>query len=108
MSAPEPAGVRATGPGLSRRRPGRWRPSRERGSATVLGIGAILLLLSVLVGFLVLGAAVHGSLRARAAADAAALAGAAVLLEGALEDTACAAAGELAAANGGRLLSCTR
>lgn len=82
------------------------REQPERGSATVLGIGAILLILSVLVGFLVLGAAVHGSLRARAAADAAALAGAAVLLEGGPEVRACATAGELAAANGGTLLSC--
>nr|WP_256838547.1 Rv3654c family TadE-like protein [Ornithinimicrobium sp. HY1745] len=78
----------------------------ERGSATVLGLGAILLMLAVLIGFLVLGAAVRGSLQARAAADAAALAGAGVLLEGGDEATACGAAGDLAAANGADLLRC--
>lgn len=78
----------------------------ERGSATVLGLGAILLMLAVLVGFLLVGAAVRGSLQARAAADAAALAGAGVLLEGGDEATACAAAGDLAVANGADLLRC--
>lgn len=78
----------------------------ERGSATVLAVGAVLLLVSVLVAFLLVAAAVQGSLRARAAADAAALAGAGALLEGSSMDVACAAAADLAAANGARVLSC--
>lgn len=78
----------------------------ERGSATVLGLGVILLLLSVLSALLLLGAAVQGSLRARAAADGAVLAGASVLLRGGDAGAACAAAGTLAAANGARLISC--
>lgn len=69
-------------------------------------MGAILLLVSVLVAFLLVGAAAQGSLRARAAADAGALAGAGVLLEGGSMDAACAAAADLAAANGARVLSC--
>lgn len=81
---------------------------RERGSATVLAVGAILLLVSVLVAFLLVGAAVQGSLRARAAVDAAALAGAGVLLEGGSTDAACAAAADLAHANGARVLTCDR
>lgn len=80
----------------------------DRGSGTVLGVGAILLLLSLLAAFLLLAAAVQGSLRARAAADAAALAGAAVLLEGGDVRAACGEATELAAANGARLTECTR
>ena len=79
---------------------------RERGSATVLAVGAILLLVSVLVAFLLVGAAVQGSLRARAAADAAALAGAGVLLEGGSMDAACAAVVDLAGANGAQVLTC--
>lgn len=82
------------------------RSGRDRGSATVLGLGAILLMLAVLMGFLVLGSAVRASLQARAAADAAALAGAGVLLEGGDEASACDVAGELSAANGAELLHC--
>lgn len=79
---------------------------RERGSATVLGLGALLLLITLLVALLALGAALHASLRARAAADAAALAGAAVLLEGGDTDAACEAAHSLARANGGEIEVC--
>lgn len=78
----------------------------DRGSATILGLGAILLLLSVLAALLVLGAAVQGSLRARGAADGAVLAGAGVLLQGGDAEAACAAAETLAAANGGYLVRC--
>jgi len=58
------------------------------------------------MALLLLTAALHGSQRARAAADAAALAGAAALLEGQGQEAACAAAGDLARANGAELLSC--
>lgn len=78
----------------------------ERGSATVLGLGAILLLLTLLIGFLVVGAAVRTSLLARGAADSAALAGSAVLLDGADTGTACSTAADLAAANGADLVDC--
>ena len=81
-------------------------PGRERGSATVLGLGALLLLVTLLVALLALGAALHASLRARAAADAAALAGAAVLLEGGDLDAACEAAHSLARANRGEVGAC--
>jgi secretion/DNA translocation related TadE-like protein len=79
---------------------------RERGSATILTLTAVLLLLSLLTAFLLVAAALHGSQRARAAADAAALAGAGILLEGGTPTSACAAAAELARANGAKLLRC--
>lgn len=82
------------------------RLSGERGSATVLGLGVILLLLSLLATFLMLAASLQASLQARAAADSAALAGAAVILEGGDLSAACTAAGELAQANGARLEQC--
>ncbi len=82
------------------------RSERDRGSATVLGLGMILVLLVLLAGFLLLGAAVHSSLRARGAADAAALAGAGALLEGQGRDAACALAADLAQRNGARLVTC--
>ncbi len=66
----------------------------------------ILLLVSVLTGFLLVGAVVHGSLRARAAADTAALAGAGALLDGRAQGEACAVAAELADANGAHLDRC--
>ena len=78
---------------------------RDRGSATlwVLAVG-ILLVAGGMAGALV-GAARTGRQQAGAAADLGALAGAARVIEGA--DAACARAGQLVAANGGRLTACT-
>lgn len=99
--------VRVAGPTGGGRLIARPPPGRaDRGSATVLGLGAILLLLSLLLGFLVVGAAVRASLLARGAADSAALAGSVELLEGADTATACGAAADLAAANGADVVAC--
>ena len=74
----------------------KWR--RESGSVTVIMAAALVLVGSLLLMIGRLGGAATDRARARTAADAAALAGAA---EG------CAAAGELAAVDGGLLISCT-
>jgi secretion/DNA translocation related TadE-like protein len=83
----------------------RARNGRDRGSATlwVLAVG-ILLVAGGMAGALV-GAARTGRQQAGAAADLGALAGAARVIEGA--DAACGRAGQLVAANGGRLTACT-
>ncbi len=78
----------------------------QRGSASVLALGVSLALLSLLIGALALGSAVIASQRARAAADASALAGAARLLQGAPQETSCAAAARVADANGAGLTGC--
>lgn len=82
------------------------RQQRERGSATVLGVGAVLLLFTLLVAFLHIGAAHLGSLAARTAADHAALAGVGVLRAGGDHAAACAEAARVATANRARLVSC--
>ncbi|GGB26664.1 hypothetical protein GCM10011492_16150 [Flexivirga endophytica] len=78
---------------------------RERGSATVLVVMAIGVVLLCLTGALTLLSAVHASHRARAAADLAALAGAQVLVSA---DTRapCDVAAAVAARNGGSLVGC--
>lgn len=85
----------------------RAAPSCERGSATVLGLGVIALVLTMWIAALVLGAVVLGSGRARTAADLAAVGGAQVLLHGAQESAACTRAAEVAQANGADLTSCS-
>lgn len=92
------------GPPLSRLR--HRLGGQERGSATVLGLGAVLLLVTLLAALLVLGVALRAGLQARAAADVASLAGAAVLLEGGTTESACSAAGRLAERNGAAVLRC--
>lgn len=76
----------------------------ERGSATVVSLGAMAMLVLVLWGALTVVSTVRDVHRARAAADLAALAGAAPLLTGAPPD--CAAAASVAAGNGARLTRC--
>ena len=80
-------------------------PSGERGSATVwvVALGGLLAALGV-AGVLV-GAAVTGRHRATAAADLAALAGAARAVVG--DPTACSVAARIAAENGAQLQTCT-
>lgn len=78
----------------------------ERGSATVLAVGAVGVLLLCLLGGLCVVAAVHAAHRARAAADLAALAAASSVNAAASGEAACARARQVAAANGAVLRSC--
>jgi secretion/DNA translocation related TadE-like protein len=82
-------------------RPGRCR---DRGSASVWLLAVGLILLSAGLSGGLLGAAHVARHRAQAAADLAALAGAARAVEG--PAAACARAAELVTANGGRLAGC--
>ncbi|GAB3130398.1 hypothetical protein GCM10027289_14850 [Tsukamurella serpentis] len=72
--------------------------------ATVLAAFLIAVIVAVLVLVIDVGAAVSARHRAQTAADMAALAGAASAVD---PEAACAAAGRLAAANGGSLRGCT-
>lgn len=78
--------------------------SRERGSATVVGVGAVLAFLAVFAVALQFGAAVVTRHRAEAAADLAALAAAANATSGAA--TACAAAKRVTDGMAARVASC--
>ncbi len=84
----------------------RWVGVRDRGSATVLVLGAVGVLLAMTVGALWVVSAVVAAHRAQAAADLAALAVAAALVRGEPTATACGEGVALAARNGGRLASC--
>jgi secretion/DNA translocation related TadE-like protein len=77
----------------------------EQGSASVwlLSVGLVLVLLAITVA--TAGGVTVARHRARNAADAGALAGALSAVDG--DQAACAAAGRLVAANGGRLVACT-
>ncbi|WP_186526238.1 Rv3654c family TadE-like protein [Leekyejoonella antrihumi] len=78
----------------------------ERGSATVLVVGLIGVLVVCLAGVCALLSAVQASHRARAAADMSALAGAGALLDPAGAGAPCPVAMAYAARNGGRTLRC--
>lgn len=80
---------------------------RERGSATVLVVMSIGVVLLCLIGALALLSAVQASHRARSGADLAALAGGQVLVGGTDTRRPCDVAAGVAARNGGRLRSCT-
>jgi len=82
------------------------RPGRERGSATVLTIGAVAAVVLVLTGVLVVVGTVRDVHRARAAADLAALAAAGPATSGA--DADCGAGAAVAAANGAEVSRCVR
>lgn len=84
---------------------GRTTDAGERGSATVLGVMAIGVVLLCLMGALALLSAVQASHRARAAADLAALAGAQVLVSGDAR-APCDVAAAVASRNGGALVEC--
>ena len=86
--------------GLKRGSPG------DRGSATVVMLGVIAAVLTLMVSGLLLAGAVLASHRARAAADLAALAAAGVLMRGHPAGLACESAAQVAAANHGRLQQC--
>lgn len=79
----------------------------DRGSATVLMLGAVCALLTLTLSGVALSDAVIASHRARAAVDLAALAGAEVLLRGGGQGAACAAATMTATANGARTTRCS-
>jgi secretion/DNA translocation related TadE-like protein len=80
------------------------RPANDAGSVTVwvLGVGMVLTL--VAIAFVLVGSATVARHRARNAADLAALAAAALVLEG--EQAACDRAEELSRRNGARLRAC--
>lgn len=78
----------------------------DRGSATVLVVMSIGVVLICLTGALALLSAVQASHRARAAADLAALAGAQVLVA-ADPRPPCAVASGVAAGNGAALVACS-
>lgn len=80
---------------------------REQGSGSVLALGGIALILTLLVATLTVGGAVAAAQRAATAADLAALAGAQQLRTGASSDSACARAHQVATANGAHLRSCS-
>lgn len=84
------------------RRPG----ARDRGSGTVLVLGAVGVLLAMTVGALWVVSAVVAAHRAQSAADLAALAAAASLVRGQPTAAACGEGAALAARNGGSLTSC--
>lgn len=82
------------------------RQRREGGSASVLAVGLIAVVLTVMAGGLLLARAVQASARAAAAADQAAVAGARVL-QGGTEPAACAAAARVAGLNGAAITTCS-
>ncbi len=79
------------------------RAGREDGVATVLGAVMVAAIVVVAVMVIDVGAAVSARHRAQAAADLAALAGAASAID---PEAACAAADRLARANTGTLRAC--
>ncbi len=81
--------------------------NRSRGSATVLVLGAVAVLLVTMVGGLHVVSAVVAAHRAQSAADLAALAAAAALVAGESSPTACGRGAAVAAGNGGHLTGCT-
>ncbi len=78
--------------------------SSEKGSAAVLGVVMVCLLTTLALVAVVASGILVGHRRAGAAADLAALAGAAAVQRG---EDACAAAGHVAGANSARLVGCT-
>ncbi|BBY81598.1 hypothetical protein MPUL_27560 [Mycolicibacterium pulveris] len=82
-----------------------WNPARgEDGSATLVAVGAMVVLLTITVGAVYVGAAVIGRHRAQAAADLAALAAATYLVDGAA--VACTRAAETADAMHAAVTDC--
>lgn len=84
------------------------RPTRvrDRGSGTVLAVGLVGVLATLLVAGLLVAAVALAGQRARTAADLAALAVAGRALEGADTGTACASGGRVAEMHEAVLVSC--
>jgi secretion/DNA translocation related TadE-like protein len=79
----------------------------ERGSGTVLAVGLVGVLASLLVAGLLVAAVATTGQRARTAADLAALAVAGQAVAGAASEVACATGEEVAARHGATVVSCT-
>jgi len=79
--------------------------SGERGSATLVAVAMMAVLMSITLGGTVVGSAVIARHRAQAAADLAALAAAGRIASG--PQSACGFAGSVAAANGAKVSGCT-
>lgn len=86
---------------------GRDLPPPDGGSGTVLAVGVVAGLVTVLLAALALVAVLVAGQRARAAADLAALAAQGELVTGADVGSACGTAAQVAERNGGRLVTCT-
>ena len=82
-------------------------PSRDRGSASVVMVAVVGVVVSTTAGTLVLAGVVRASHQARLGADLAAVAGALQLRDGASTSVACAGAAHIAMANDTRLQSCS-
>ncbi len=82
------------------------RSARERGSGTVLALGFIMVLCTVLLAGVALSGAVVAAHRAAAAADLAALAGAQTLSGGSEATQACVRAATIAGAQAAEVLGC--
>lgn len=80
--------------------------SLERGSATLLVVGAIASIMTLTTSALVLAAVIVATHQARSAADLAALAGAQRLEDAVAEDAACAEARRVAQRNRAQLRGC--
>lgn len=78
----------------------------DRGSSTVLALGVIAVMLSLMVAGLAVLSAVHAAHVARSSADLAALAGAIEYQERSTRGAACAEARRIARGHGARLVSC--
>jgi secretion/DNA translocation related TadE-like protein len=83
-----------------------WHGQRDRGSATVMVLAAVAVVLAMTGGALSVVSAVVAAHRAQAAADLAALATAAVFVRGEPSGVACGRGADIAARNGGRLAAC--
>src|SRR3954469_8784088 len=80
------------------------RRAAERGSATVLGVGVVGVLVTVMALVAALAGAVADQRRVESAADLGALAGASAVQQG---RPACASARDVVSRNGASLASCT-
>lgn len=88
----------------------RWiklRGDTERGSGTVLGLAAMGVVITVMAGLLMLGAAVLARQQAQSAADLGAVAGAQELKAGLPADAACARAASFVEGNGASMDKCS-
>ncbi|WP_330476104.1 Rv3654c family TadE-like protein [Terrabacter sp. C0L_2] len=81
--------------------------SAESGAASVMVLSLIGVVLSLTVGALVIASVLIASQRARLAADLGSLAGASAVQDGASPSGACAAARQVAVANGAAAQSCS-
>ena len=86
---------------------GRAIALRDRGAASVMVLALVGMVLALTVSGLVLASVVVASERARLAADLGSLAGASAIQDGASAAGACAAAQQVARANGAATQSCS-